>query len=195
MRKITSLILSLILTIGIGTNVLASTGDVSSYEKILNSINNEFGLELGYAPVNEKEVTIEEYEIFIRQLATQQREILDKINMNKYESEEKELILINDDYVEPLATVGARRVPVKYNEPFFDIIATYDLVNSKISNLRNVKLDTKQPSRTYCTKISGPGYGSLSGGRGQYAEFTADVVYNNGLIPVRNVSLYAEFTN
>ena len=53
MRKITSLILSLILTIGIGTNVLASTGDVSSYEKILNSINNEFGLELGYAPVNE----------------------------------------------------------------------------------------------------------------------------------------------
>ena len=85
MRKITSLILSLILTIGIGTNVLASTGDVSSYEKILNSINNEFGLELGYAPVNEKEVTIEEYEIFIRQLATQQREILDKINMNKYD--------------------------------------------------------------------------------------------------------------
>lgn len=66
--------------------------EISPYEQILNSINEEFNLELGYISVDSSKTTVAEYESVTRELAKQQREILDLIATREEISKESLLI-------------------------------------------------------------------------------------------------------
>ncbi len=61
MKKVLSIFMVLILSIGCSTNAFASTGEILAYEKILDDINENYDLELGYLPVDEDKMTLEEY--------------------------------------------------------------------------------------------------------------------------------------
>lgn len=196
MKKVLSLFLTLILAMGISGNVLAYTPTsegVSAYEEILNSINKEFNLELGYVPVNEDEITLKEYEEFTLKIAKQQREALDHIAMLKAEDKINNLIGLSDYYVTPRAT---KTVPVKHLEKYFNITADYDIIaNVKVGNIRNARLGQTWHStvtNTYITNLSAPTYDYVNGGRDGYISYTGSVHFN-GNISYTNYTLYAIF--
>ena len=75
----------IVLCVGINAKVFANE-TISSYENILNKVNIEYDLDLEYVPVDESEITLEQYEKEIRKIAAKQRELIDYIASKEEES-------------------------------------------------------------------------------------------------------------
>ena len=59
-------------------NAFAADSD-APYKEVLNSINAEYDLDLGYVPVDKSQISLPEYEEKTRDFAIRQRELLDYI--------------------------------------------------------------------------------------------------------------------
>lgn len=197
MKKILGLILTVILTSGliIPTGVSAKTLDqVSEYEMVLNSINNEFNLELGYVSVDETKITVKEYEETTRKVAKEQKELLDYIARRNNKDQ-----IVDDKQVISRAIVTKTRSKDAWgltNE--FYITTTYDVNGSLVYNFRNSSVNQSWSSTILgsvsLAGISGPSYSSLDGGRTGGVKFTGDIIYKSG-VTYKNYTIYAEFTS
>lgn len=190
----------LALSVGTSTKVFATNDKISEYEKKLNSINKEFNLNLGYVPVDESKVSLEEYERVVRQVAKQQRELLDYIAMREKQSKggiENGLAVQSNS--SKLLAITSKTVTkdVQGLETYFKIKVTYDVNGSKVGNLRNAELQYKwfsYLSGTYVTNIQGPTYSIIDMGRTGTVKFVGTIHYNNRVIGLDNTVFYAEFT-
>ena len=77
LKRMTSVLIAATLCMGLSLSVTAAEETISPYEAILNEINEEYKLDLGYVEVDASKVTLEEYEEKTRGLAASQRELLD----------------------------------------------------------------------------------------------------------------------
>lgn len=95
----------------------------------------------------------------------------------------------------PRATVTSTRDVISYSS-YFSITATYDIISSKVSTIRNAKFNYKNGAlvtNTYVLNLSSPRYGYFNGGRDASVTYTGDLHFNS-LIGHKNVTFYSEFT-
>lgn len=196
MKKLLSLTLVLILLGGLGgTTVSAASQEVSPYEEVLISINEEFDLDLGYIPVDESEVSLEEYEQTTRKLAIQQRELLDYIDMREKQSSNSETLMQSKDYTVLSTSTKTRTKDVWNYGSYFSITATYDVNGIYLSSLRNAQLNQTtwaKVTNTFASNLSSPSYSIIDGGRTGTVRFTGNLHFNS-TIPYGNVTFYTEF--
>ena len=179
----------IVLCVGINAKVFANE-TISSYENILNKVNIEYDLDLEYVPVDESEITLEQYEKEIRKIAVKQRELIDYIASKEEESSaESRNVLrasVNKTKTKPTRDLGL----------YFTITATYTVYDGiRIGLCRNAKLNITNKgieTNTYLTNISQPTYSIIDGGRTSTVKYTATVHFNS-LIGVGGVVLYTEF--
>ena len=188
LKKAVVLLLAVVLCMGMSMNVFV-TGTDSPYEAILKEINEEYGLSLGYIPVDETKVSLERYEQTTREFAAEQRELLDYIASRE---------VCNESVGIARASVVRTRTKATWNlGQYFTITATYTIFNngSNIGYCRDAKLNmtsTAILTNTYLTNISGPTYSVIDGGRTSTVLYTATVHFDS-LIGYSNTSLYTEF--
>ena len=189
LKRMTGVFMAVTLCMGLSLNVLAAEETISPYEAVLNEINEEYELDLGYVEVDASKVTLEEYEETTRNLAASQRELLDYIESREYSEEE---------YTESIArasVVKTKAKPTWELGQFFQIRATYTITNnSSISLCRNAEIlmtNAAILSNTYLTNISAPTYGHLDAGRTSTVKYTAHVHFDS--VIYSNVTLYTEF--
>ena len=157
---------------------------------VLNKVNIEYDLDLEYVPVDESEITLEQYEKEIRKIAAKQRELIDYIASKEEESSaESRNVLrasVNKTKTKPTRDLGL----------YFTITATYTVYDGiRIGLCRNAKLNITNKgieTNTYLTNISQPTYSIIDGGRTSTVKYTATVHFNS-LIGVGGVVLYTEF--
>ncbi len=189
LKKVVSLLMVIVLCVGINAKVFANE-TISSYENILNKVNIEYDLDLEYVPVDESEITLEQYEKEIRKIAAKQRELIDYIASKEEESSaESRNVLrasVNKTKTKPTRDLGL----------YFTITATYTVYDGiRIGLCRNAKLNITNKgieTNTYLTNISQPTYSIIDGGRTSTVKYTATVHFNS-LIGVGGVVLYTEF--
>ena len=194
MKKVFSFILVVVLSIGCLITTYASTNDVSPYENILNSINKEYNLELGYVEVDENKVSVKEYTRITRKIAKQQRELLDYIAEREKEVQTSKL---SDEMgiINATTVTKTRTKDVWGFEAYFKIKATYDVTGIRISSMRNASLDYKlwaHLTDTYITDLSSPTYGIIDSGRTGTVKYIGDLHYGP-FTTYENVSFYTEF--
>lgn len=187
LKKAVSLLLATALCMGLSMNVFAA-GTASPYEAVLKEVNEEYGLSLGYIPVDETKVSLEQYEQKTREFAAEQRELLDYIASRE---------VCEEPVGTARASVVKTRTKATWNlGQYFTITATYTVYNgSSISSCRNAKLNmttTAALTNTYLTNISGPTYSVIDSGRTSTVKYTATVHFDS-LIGYSNTSLYTEF--
>lgn len=76
MKKCLSIVMAVMLLLG--ESMVVSAAEVvpnDPYQTVLMSINEEYGLQLGYEPVNPEKTSLEEYEKMARSLAISQKEL------------------------------------------------------------------------------------------------------------------------
>ena len=187
LKKAVSLLLAMALSMGLSANVFAAE-TVSPYEAILNEVNAEYGLDLGYVPVDESKVTLEQYEEKTREFAAEQRELLDYIASRETCAEPGGISRASGIKTRTKATWNLGQ--------YFTITATYTVYDgSRISSCRNAKLNMTNTAiftNTYLTNISGPTYSVIDGGRTSTVKYTATVHFDS-IIGYSNTSLYTEF--
>lgn len=194
MKKMLCLCLVLVLITGFsGTSVFAAS-DISPYERTLNSLNQEFDLNLGYIPVDESKVSLEKYEKTARELAIQQRALIDYISnrenqINKIANPLKDIM--------PLATVTKTSTKDVWNlTAYFSITATYNVINnSTISSMRNARLNSKNAAiitNTYITGLSGPTYSIIDSGETGTVKYVGTIHFDS-IIGISNTVFYTEF--
>lgn len=189
LKRMMSVLVAATLCMGVSLNVLAAEETISPYEAILNEVNEEYGLNLGYVEIDESKVTLVEYEEKTRELAAEQRELLDYI-----ESREN----CGGTFTEAAARASVVKTKTKPTwdlGQYFQIRATYTINNgTSISLCRNAELlmtNTAVLTNTYLTNISGPTYGHLDAGRTANVKYTAHVHFDS--LVYSNVTLYTEF--
>lgn len=189
LKRMVSVLMAATLCMGLSLNVFAAEEAISPYETILNEVNEEYGLDLGYVEIDASKVTLEEYEEKTRELAAEQRELLDYI-----ESREN----CEETFLEATARASVIRTKKKSTwelGQYFQIRATYTITNgTSISLCRDAELlmtDTALFTNTYLMNISAPVYGRLDAGRTSNVKYTAHVHFNS--LAYSNVTLYTEF--
>jgi hypothetical protein len=196
MKKLLSLVLTVVLLTGFSgaTVSAATTQSVSPYEEILLSINEEYNLDIGYIPVDESQVSIDEYEKLTRELAKEQRELLDYMAMR-----EREALIQPENIgkITPLAVVSRTATQNVWNyATSFSITAKYNVNGTLVSGFTkdnttfNLKLLRPQFPIVY--GLSDPTFSTLDGGRTGGVKYKGTVTYGPGNT-YSNVSLYTEF--
>ena len=189
MKKVLSIFMVLILSIGCSTNAFASTGEILTYEKILDDINENYDLELGYLLVDEDKMTLEEYKKVATKFAISQRELLDYIENRK--------ISIESEYfnIERAAVQKTKTKPTWELGEYFTITATYTVEGKTMSLCRNAQLNMTNTAiftNTYLTDISKPTYSILDGTCTSTVCYKATVHFDS-VFGFSNTSLYTEF--
>ncbi|MDR2888637.1 MAG: hypothetical protein LBV33_02220 [Lachnospiraceae bacterium] len=186
MRKIFSLVVATILMLSASLTAFASSSsDDAQYREMLNEINAEYGLDLGYAPVDINVISLDTYEENIRAVAIQQHELKEMIE-NRQENSDTRLIFTR-----------ASKTVTKDALPFdvFTITATYDVNGNQISNPRNMYVSGKAinliTGEAYFV-TSGPHTSIVDGGRSLLVDFYGTHITALG-IPVNNVRVHADF--
>lgn len=189
-KKIVSLMLVVVL--GITLNISAFAADnQNDYKEILNRINQEYKLNLGYVPVDENKISLMEYEEKTRALAIQQRELLDYID-SLQKCENSPATRATGDYVKKTRTKDVSGM----NGTLFSITATYTVYdNLRISSYSSATLNTKTAAliqNVYLTNITGPEFVLINTTRTLAVKYIATIHYDS-VVGYDNVSLYAEF--
>lgn len=194
MKKIIATVLVMIMTMGLNSNVFAAEQiQTNSYKEVLDSINKEYNLSLGYVPVDSS-VSIEKYETTARKVAIQERELLDYIASR--ETGRLAAPVAPNAVTLASSTVKTKTKSVWNYEDYFNITATFTISDgSRISACRNAKLkstSTAAITNTYLTNISGPTYKVIDSGLTSTVKYTATLHFDS-LIGFKNTSLYTEF--
>ena len=189
-RKIMSTILMIVLCFSFNGNVLAADVD-APYEAILNEINKQYNLELGYVPVDTSKISLEEYEEKTIEFASQQRELLNYIASQ----EACENVLggrATGSYVNKTRTKDTSGI----TSPYYSITATYTVYdNMRISSYSSASLNRKtmaQVNNVYLTNITSPTFILLNTTRTLAVRYTATIHYDSAY-GYDNTVLYAEF--
>lgn len=165
---------------------------VSEYEQVLNSINKEFNLELGYIPVDESKISVEEYEKNTREFAKEQRELLDYMSLREREDKVSNQI----GPISRAVVTKTRTRDTWQNGQYFSITATYDVNGNQASSIRNAKLNYKTAAlltNTYIVGLTGPTYSRLDGGRTCSVSYKGTLHFNS-IWGYANTTFYTEFT-
>lgn len=194
MKKILTLALTLVMALTISfsyqSTVSAACPNDDAYRAILDSINEEYDLELGYCSVDPTVVSLSEYEETVRAVAVEQKEI------NDYIANRENLDLpIVSTYASTTTTKTVSK-DVLNNETLFQINATYDVNGVYVSNPRDISISRKLGAIlneiTYTPFPDYPTIAYLDSHR------TFSVTYYGvkviGSTPINNVKFYAEFT-
>lgn len=190
-KRIICLLLTSILCLGASLNVFAADAD-APYKAILNSINAEYNLELGFVSVDSNEVTLEEYKSLLTEIAVQQRELLDYIEKRKLDADTSEVVGTSRSYEQ------RTRTKTTWDNPLFAITATYTVYNnSKISTYDSSKLirtGVAGASGIEYYETSTPTYTRLDAGRTLAITHVASYYYEDRPTAVfSNITFYAEF--
>lgn len=187
-KKLFTMAVAAVMCMSMSVCAFAAEKEHSPYEEILNEANKEFNLDLGYVPVDEEKVTLEEYREKTYQFAAEQRELLD-------------YIASREESAEPSATTKSSVVKTKEKPTwnlgeYFKIKATYTVYDgNRISACRNASLNMTNMAiltNTYLTSISGPTYSVIDSGRTSTVKYTATVHFDS-LWGYNNTTLYTEF--
>lgn len=187
-KKLFTMAVAAVMCMSMSVCAFAAEKEHSPYEEILNEASKEYNLDLGYVPVDEEKVTLEEYREKTYQFAAEQRELLDYIA-----SREKS--------AEPSATTKSSVVKTKEKPTwnlgeYFKIKATYTVYDgNRISACRNASLNMTNMAilnNTYLTNILGPTYSVIDSGRTSTVKYTATVHFDR-LWGFSNTTLYTEF--
>lgn len=172
-------------------NVFAAGSD-NEYRNVLDEINNEYGLEIGYGSVDINEVSLEEYKAYVEQVAIQQKELKELIdNRSSFDSDER----INQ--FRGTRTVS-KAVWGVYDDSF-KIQATFDVNGMIISNPRDFSIQ-----RTLLAIIGqeyfDPNQGSptsaiIDSGRTLAVTYvgTYHAHSSGGSVVLTNITMYTEF--
>lgn len=138
MKKCLSIVMAVMLLLG--ESMVVSAAEVvpnDPYQTVLMSINEEYGLQLGYEPVNPEKTSLEEYEKMARSLAISQKEL-------------EEYIANREEYVgkgiPSMARSSTKTVTKDCWSPYdnyFTMTATYDVNGTAISNPRDIHVNDK----------------------------------------------------
>lgn len=188
LKKIFIMVAAAVMSMSVSICVFAAEKELSPYEEVLNEANREFDLNLGYVPVDEEKVSLENYKEKTYQFAAEQRKLLDYIASREESSvpsaETKSSVIKTKE--KPTWNLGE----------YFKIKATYTVYNSnRISACRNASLNMTNMAiltNTYLTSISGPTYSVVDAGRTSTVKYTATVHFDS-LWGYSNTTLYTEF--
>ena len=168
--------------------VFAAETNVTSYEQILSSANEKYGLNLGYVPVDENNISLEDYRIMTEQFAFEQRNLLNYIESRRTFIPSTRLDRMN-------GAVKTRTKDVWEIGKYFSITATYTLYNNQtISKCRNASINSKPlagMTNTYLTNVSAPRYGLIDSGRTSTVQYTATIHFDK--VSYNNSTIYTEF--
>lgn len=198
MKKILTAAFAMVMAMGLSiTAFAAEQAEISSYESLLDSINEEYNLELGYVPVDSS-VSIEEYEATVRELAIQQRELLDYIDSKEATSVTPNLITSNLLNATAASSVTkTKSKPVWGYESLFNIKATYTVTNgSTIGKCSNASYSATAQgllAGAYYSVTSGPTYNVIDSGKTSTVTYKGIFGYTNTLVLIKNVTFYTEF--
>ena len=187
-RKFVTVISAVIMCQAICVTAFASDRVLSPYEQVLYDANKAYDLELLYIPVDESQVSVEEYKEITLRFAAEQRELLDYIS-SKEENEE-------NVHSTRVTVVKTRTKPTWDLGQYFTIKATFTVYNgTQISACSNASLNrtsTAIVQNVYLTNVSSPTYSVIDLGTTSTVRYTATVHYNNS-IGYGNTVLYTEF--
>lgn len=179
----------------IGVSGVSAVEQMSPYEKVFNSINDEYDLNLGYAPVDGSEISLEDYEKYVRQVAIEQREVLDRIELIKSQTIMSEIASFSG--VSTQSTVTKTRTKNCWGNlsGYYKCTCTYNVTGSVISYMRNAYLTQTtlgKLTNTLFAASSGPTYYVFDGGRTGSVSYKGTIYYN-GNPPIYNYTCYTEF--
>ena len=169
-------------------NALASSPE-NMYKEVLEEINDTYGLDLEYCPVDTSKVSIEEYRNVVEQVAIQQRDLKNMIEKrSSLDSSNREILTRETKTI-------TKSVWQENLSGYFKITATYDVNGMNVSNPRNIYY-----SRTFAAIYLGidfspyPGYPTTSIiDSHRTLGVTYKGVYIAGNTSLGNVTLYTEF--
>lgn len=186
MKKIISLVLSMVFFISINCTAFAADSPEIPYQNILYNINRNYGLNLEYESVDTSKVSLEEYEQFVTSVAIQQKKLYQLILQRELYS----LKGLNIS-VEPRASKTITKDTWQYGDAF-SISATYDVNGVVISNPRNISINEKKwPVVRYTPNAGSPTTNIIDSGRTLTVKYYG--TYTAIDVSVSNVQLYAEF--
>lgn len=163
----------------------------TSYEMILNEINEEYGLELGYVPVDKSKISLEEYREKTTEFAIQQKELLDYINSQQV-CKNVPLNRATGTYVNKTKTKDVSGTLGAY----YSITAKYTVYDNKhISSYSSATLNTKAAAilnNVYLTDLTGPELVLINTTRTLSVSYTATIHYDSAY-GYANTILYGEF--
>lgn len=188
-KKFIATLLVMVMSVGFSVHSFAAQ-QKSPYESILNSINEEYNLELGYVPVDPS-ISIEEYKETTLELAIQQRKLLDYIEAR----ETADITGHIKSNITPLATETKTITKDVWDFEAYNITVTYNINGSKISSYKNAKLKSTLLASiqgSSLTKVSSPTYKLLDSSRTLSVKYIVDMYFNNGY-SYKDVVFYTEF--
>lgn len=194
MKKIFKAVMSFVLVVALAmvTNVSVFAADSDfAYREVLRKINQEYDLDLEYIAVENNQISLKDYEKRTRQLAIQQRQLLDYIE-NLEVSENTPVVCASGEYVNKTKTKDVSDIYGAY----FSITAHYTVYdNARISSYSGASLNTKPLAiinNVFLTDISGPEFILLNTTRTLAVRYHADIHYDSAP-GYGNVVLQAEF--
>ena len=189
-KKIMSGILAAILACScFGMTSLAMPQENDPYEAVFDAINEEYNLDLGYVKVDPAVITLEDYEKQTRELAIQQRDLLDYIDS-------QERIAVPEGSISTYSDWVVTRTRACVGEPNLQITVTYtyDDVTGQISNPIHGRIAlsaTGENNDVWFSICSGPNYYFSNSYKTLSVQFRVNIKKNN--TSYSNVLEYAEF--
>ncbi len=193
MKKILNALLLIALTLFFTTPVYAAETNAAEpdpYQAVLEQINSEYGTDLEYIPVTSDKATIEEYEAFVRMVASNSARTEDEI--------ENRTVFLPDSNENALATMSGSK-SVTHDTwgswaTSFSITASYNIDGNKISAFNDAYVNNKVPVLYFFQKDAGyPTHSIIDSGRTLAVTFYGTVYESNLQFSIGNVKLYAEF--
>lgn len=139
------LALSLVVVLSTNFNGVASMAQTfdgdAEYRLILDEINEEYGVNIGFVSVNASEVSLIEYENAARKLAVQQKQLY-----NMIESRLEYQVVVDGSERDGLRSTKTKDSDVWNWEGVAYITATYDVNGTRISNPRGISEHIKLTS-------------------------------------------------
>lgn len=196
LKKLFALICSWTIITSISTNVFALSNEIDPYKTIIDSINEEYDLQLSYSSVDPTKITPEEFEVLTRDLAVQQRQLLDYISFRENAA------LLGDfrssNSITPYALYTVTKTKRDFNNNYVDITLTYtyNSTNNQCIDPRNGKAEVSDAGILIDMSliVLSKNYVSLDTGRTISAKFNVDITYHRQGVTYRNVLVYAEFS-
>ena len=187
MKKIISLALMAVMLVGFNITVFAAEeSSIDPYVQVLAEINEEYGQQLILQDVDASKISLEEFEVLMRDMAAQQKEL-------------KEYVANREEYISDGVNTNLARSTTKtveqecWNDSSFYVKATYDVNGTHISNPRNISVGSSIPFGTYTCNVGYPTTQIIDSGR--TLTVTAYGTFDNYFagVHISNVYVYTEF--
>lgn len=191
MKKLMCLV-SVVILLSSNMTVWAGEPRDAEYRKIMQEINEEYNLNLGYVEIDPEAISLSEYEDILREVASDQKELYDLIA-------QREEHLVSEQSIEGFAMAAVTKTVTKGvlggYENMFEVTATYDVSGTTISNPRSIKLSATMAASALRFRYSpNSGYPTTSIiDSGRTLAVTYYGTFSTPEFTVSNVLFYTEF--